>query len=61
MQDFFVAVGGFSSCGAGAQKLWHVGLADPWQSVSEFPDQGLNLHPLHYMTILNQEISFIYV
>ena len=30
-----------------AQQLWHMGLVAPWHVGSQFPDQGLNLRPLH--------------
>ena len=51
---------GLSSCGAltllqgGAAastqtlQLWHVGLVAPRHVGSQFPIQGLNLHPLHW-------------
>ena len=36
-----------SSCGAQAQKLWHVGLLATQRVGSQFPDQGSNPGPLH--------------
>ena len=37
-----------SSSGARTQQLWRVGLVAPQHVGSQFPDKGLNPHPLHW-------------
>ena len=39
---------GLSSCGLRAQQLQCVGLVALWHVGSQFPDQRLNPHPLHW-------------
>ena len=46
-KKFYLAVSGLS-CSVQALSWWHAGSNAPQHVVSQLPNQGLNLHPLHW-------------